>query len=118
MREAAAGRLAVTVERGDGFVVVRAEGEVDLGNADRFAAALREGAGDTGLVVVDLIGVPFMDSSGLKALLLASVQLGDRLALALGPGSPVAHLIEIAEVGDRFSIHPSAEDAIRARAGG
>ena len=81
------GSLELTVERRDGVTVVRAEGEIDLDNADQLGATLRGAASDsTEGVVLDLVGVPFMDSSGLKALLLASGALGARLSLAAGPG--------------------------------
>jgi len=118
MRGATPGRLDLDIDRRNGTTVVRAAGEVDLETAESLAAALRtatEGSEDA--VVLDLIGVPFMDSSGLQVLLVASRQLGDRLALALSSGSPVAHLLELAEVRDRFTAYPSAEDAIRAGAG-
>jgi anti-anti-sigma factor len=114
MRDAAAGRLQITVEPDDGAVVLRAEGEVDLETAEKLAAALRSAAAGGDRVVADLIGVPFMDSSGLKVLLQASDQIGERLALALGPGSPVAHLLELAEVRERFEVHATAADAISA----
>ena len=103
MSGATPGRLELDIDRRNGTTVVRAAGEVDLENAEALAAALRtatEGSEDA--VVLDLIGVPFMDSSGLQVLLVASRQLGDRLALALSSGSPVAHLLELAEVRDRF----------------
>ena len=64
--------------------VVRAAGEVDLETADALAAALRTAtAGSEDAVVLDLIGVPFMDSSGLQVLFVASRQLGDRLVAGL-----------------------------------
>ena len=113
MRDAAAGPLKISIERPNGIAVVRVEGEVDLDNADNLSAALlTAGAeGDHG-VVADLLGVPFMDSSGLKALLVASADLGDRLRLALSPGSPVLRLLDLVEVSDRFDIHGSPDEAI------
>ena len=113
MRDASAGELKISIERPDGVAVVRVEGEVDLDNAESLSAALRTAAtdGDQG-VVADLLGVPFMDSSGLKALLMASADLGGRLRLALSPGSPVMRLLELVEVSDRFEIHGSPAEAI------
>ena len=112
MRDASIGKLEVTIERAEGALIVRAEGEVDLDNADRLAAALRPGPADADArVILDLVGVPFMDSSGLKTLLFASADLGDRLSLVLSPGAPVERLLELAEVRDRFAVHTSIEDA-------
>jgi anti-anti-sigma factor len=118
VRDASAGRLEITVESSDGAAVVRAAGEVDLDTAERLAEALRGAGEHGGGVVADLVGVPFMDSSGLKVLLLASDELGDRLALVLSPGSPIAHLLDLADVRDRFQIHATAADAIHAREDG
>ena len=114
MRDASVGTLTISTERLDGVAVVRAEGEVDLDNAEKLSADLRKaGAGDV-RVVCDLLGVPFMDSSGLRALLVALAELGDRLSLVLSPGAPVANLLELAEVRERFPVHPTPEAAILA----
>jgi anti-sigma B factor antagonist len=114
MRDASAGALNVTVDQRDGAVVIRAEGEVDLGNAEKLSAALRMGGAEDASrrVVLDLLGVPFMDSSGLKALLIGSAELGGRLSLVLSPGAPVARLLDLAEVRDRFVIHETVEAAV------
>ena len=113
MRDASVGRLQITTERAGAVIVVRAEGEVDLDNADRLAAALRPGPADGGeRYVLDLVGVPFMDSSGLKTLLFASADLGDRLSLVLSPGAPVERLLELAEVRGRFAVHETVDSAL------
>ena len=118
-RDAFAGRLDISVMREDGAIVIRGEGEVDLENAEQLASTLRSAAAEPGdPVVLDLLGVPFMDSSGLKVLLVASADLGDRLVLAISPGSPVMTLLDLAEVRDRFVIHGTPQEAIRARGGG
>ena len=119
MREASSGALKILLELTGPVSLVRVEGEVDLGNADQLAAALRSAAaGEEPRVVLDLLGVPFMDSSGLKTLLVASGELGRRLSLVLSPGAPVARLLEIAEVRDRFAIHDDPEEALRHAKGG
>jgi anti-anti-sigma factor len=116
MRDAAGG-LNLTIERRGGAAVVQAEGEVDLDTAEALAAALRKADDGTAPVVVDLIGVPFMDSSGLRTLLVAVNELGDRFALVVSTGSPIAHLLDVTQVRDRFDVHGTVEDAIRALAG-
>jgi anti-anti-sigma factor len=120
MTDGFSGRLAIAVTQHNGAVVVRAEGEVDLDNAEQLQSAVRSAAADSGdrAVVLDLLGVPFMDSSGLKTLLVASGELDGRLVLAITPDSPVATLLELAEVRDRFSVHDTTEAAIAAHAGG
>ena len=115
-RDAHVGRLDVEIERDGGAFVVRAQGEVDLNNAEQLATGLRSAHGSDEPVILDLIGVPFMDSSGLRVLLLACEELGDRLALVMSPGSPIASLLDLAGVGDRFSMHPTPAAAIDAGA--
>ena len=110
-RDARVGHLSLSVSRESAVVLIRAEGEVDLSNADQLAASLRAVQPDD-RVVVDLLGVPFMDSSGLKVMLVAADELGDRLALVLSPGSPITSLIGIGGVSDRFSIYPTPAAAI------
>jgi anti-anti-sigma factor len=117
-RDAFAGRLDISVSREDGAMVVRGEGEVDLDTAEQLASALRGAVTDTdGLVVLDLLGVPFMDSSGLKVLLVAAAELGERLVLAISPGSPVMTLLELAEVRDRFTVCGTPQEAMTVRRG-
>jgi anti-sigma B factor antagonist len=57
----------------DGSLVVTVEGEVDLSNAARLGEALTEAmrTSASGTVAVDLAGLRFIDSSGLRQLLLA-----------------------------------------------
>ena len=112
------GRLVSWVERDDGLVVIGFEGEVDIETAEQFASSLRTAPGEDDVVVIDLRGVPFIDSSGLKALLVAAGDLGDRLALATSSSSPVVTLLELTGVRDRFAIHDTPEAAIFALLGG
>lgn len=64
-----------TESRSDGSVeVVRVAGEIDLETADQLAEAIDA---CHGLVVVDLGGVTFMDSSGLGTLIRARNRLVD-----------------------------------------
>ena len=77
MRSASSGGLELSVDRrstADGEIaVVRAQGEVDLGNADELAGALGSSTCvESDGVVIDLLGVPFMDSSGLRVVLVAA----------------------------------------------
>jgi anti-anti-sigma factor len=119
MSEAAAGRLELSVEQRDAgsarVAIVRAEGEVDLGNADELAGVLHSDACEKSAgVVLDLLGVPFMDSSGLRAVLVAAGELEPELAVVLSPGSPVLRLFELAEVTDRVAAYPTEDEAIDA----
>jgi anti-anti-sigma factor len=120
MKEASPG-LEISVDQraaGAGQIaVVRAQGEVDLGNAEELAAALRSEACErSDGVVLDLLGVPFMDSSGLRVVLVAAGELTPALVIVLSPGSPVRRLFELAEVADRLPAYATEDEAIDALA--
>ncbi len=58
--------LEVTLGRtDDGWTAIRASGEVDMATADRLGAVVHEHAGG-GPVLVDLAGLTFMDSTGVR----------------------------------------------------
>jgi anti-sigma B factor antagonist len=67
--------MAFTVEAADG--VVRPRGELDLATAGRVRDALRDQAGAHGRVTLDLAGVRFLDTSGLR-LVLETVEDSER----------------------------------------
>jgi anti-anti-sigma factor len=100
---------------GGEIAVVRAVGDVDLATSDQLAAELasdacRAGAG----VVLDLSEVPFMDSSGLRAVLVSIEELDCPLAAVIAPGSAVARLIEVTEVGPLLASYPTQDEALAA----
>jgi stage II sporulation protein AA (anti-sigma F factor antagonist) len=113
MTSDAVSKLRVTTERREGIAVIEAAGEVDLETADTLAAALRSqiAAGVDG-IVLDLLDVPFMDSSGLKQLLAASNELPERLIVVVGPEAPVRRLLELAEIADRIPVRTTVDEAV------
>lgn len=108
----APGHLEIWLERDEGLVVIGVAGEVDIETAEQFASSLRSAPTGDEVVILDLRDVPFMDSSGLKALLVAAADLGDRLALATVAGSAVLTLLELTRVRDRFAVYDTPEAAI------
>jgi anti-sigma B factor antagonist len=61
--------LAIRMERSsDGRALVLAEGDIDLATAGILRDALARALEDSALLVVDVGGVGFIDSSGLNAL--------------------------------------------------
>jgi anti-sigma B factor antagonist len=93
----------VTVEQRDGRVMLRAKGELDLSTVptlERALAALDDGA-PAG--VLDLSGVTFMDSSGLRLLIIASerAQAAGR-QLSIIPSSAVSLVVD--QVGLRATL--------------
>jgi stage II sporulation protein AA (anti-sigma F factor antagonist) len=112
--------LRIQTERRDGgergvVAVIRVEGEVDLANAEELAGALRAGGdGDAAGVLLDLSEVPFMDSTGLKVILIASRDLGQPLVVVSGIGSAVRRLLDLAGVADRVPSFESEDEALDA----
>jgi anti-sigma B factor antagonist len=84
--------------------VIVATGEIDLASAPRVESAIQDFAGQE--VVLDLRGVEFMDSAGLKVLIHQRTRLeesGGALRLVVGEG-PVVRLLELTGVSDAFLI--------------
>jgi anti-sigma B factor antagonist len=92
----------VSVEHTGGAVVIGLSGELDLSVEQTVQAALDE-AGD-GQIVIDLRGLTFMDSTGLRLILRADSRCRERhrpLRLVPGP-TPVQRVFELAGVEDRL----------------
>jgi anti-anti-sigma factor len=119
MTEHLPGRLEIQTETladdGAMVAVIRLEGEIDLANAEEFEAAVFSGAGrDAAAVVLNLAEVPFMDSSGLRVLLIAARDADRRVALVVPSDSPVMRLLEYAEMVDLMPVLPAEDEAIAA----
>lgn len=90
--------FCVDVVPGDGEIVVEATGELDLQSADvleREVSRLRDDGHDR--IVVDLRGVQFIDSTGLRLLIglhRAAQREGHSLSLVPGP-RPVHRIFEL-----------------------
>ena len=89
----------------DGATLVLA-GEADLSTVDMIAAWVDGAPGEAGDVSLDLSGVAYMDSSGLRALLDARTHLADqgRRLTVEAFSAPVARLFEITGVSDLFDV--------------
>jgi anti-sigma B factor antagonist len=82
--------FCVRLTRHDHDVVVAPAGELDVGSAGVLEAEIRElGARRVDRVVVDLRGVGFIDSTGLRLLLgMRNTALREGYALTVIPGPP------------------------------
>jgi anti-anti-sigma factor len=66
-------RMRVRAERGEGGVVLRLEGELDISSAPQVEQAVESQlAGGARQVVIDLRALSFIDSSGLRLFILLS----------------------------------------------
>lgn len=88
--------MEITVdELEDGRAVLRAEGRLDLVSAAELRGAVAATVeGGRSRVVVDLAGVPFVDSSGLGALI-AALKLARKAGGELRIAGPDAAVLEV-----------------------
>jgi anti-anti-sigma factor len=103
--------FTVDVRREGLVTTVMPAGELDLATADEFEAA----AGPVpagGRCVVDLRGLAFMDSAGLRAIMRLDLQgRTEGWALVVVPGEGmVRRLLEISRIGDRVTVVDDPED--------
>jgi anti-sigma B factor antagonist len=105
----------VSKERGDGHVVVAVSGEVDMASApqlwDRLQEAVAEGSP---IVIVDLVGVTFIDSTAL-GVLIEGKKLCDSegRAMRIAVSEPqIIKIFEITGLTELFDIHPTRDQAI------
>ncbi len=103
----------VVFERSDraGRPVLAVSGEIDLAAASRLAEALTSLIEDSsGNALVELSGVGFIDSSGVRELLKAkrAAQVaGGELSL-LNPSSACRHVLEISGVLSEFTVREAS----------
>ncbi|MGH2922715.1 MAG: STAS domain-containing protein [Solirubrobacterales bacterium] len=102
--------LKISAEGREGVTIVRVSGEVDLASHEQLTEQLRAAANGGDAVVVDLSGCSFIDSSGIRALLLGERE-AERFALA-GPGDQVMRVLEMTGVGQVVPIHASVDEAL------
>lgn len=90
-------------------LVVR--GEIDIQSAPQLDEALSNTAGDA--VVLDLSDVTFIDSSGLRVLVMARTRIdssGRSLVLCAGADSAVVRTIRLAGLTSDFEVVPNVDD--------
>ncbi len=85
----------------NGWLAIAVQGEVDLATVDDLREAIDQAVeGGSGSVAVDLTDATFMDSTGLKALVMAHRQFeedGKSFAIVVS-GGPVSRLIDLSGV--------------------
>lgn len=112
MHEVAPDALAITTSREGDALSLALYGELDLGTAPLLERALRKSQSKSHRVVVDLRGLEFMDSTGVKTLL-SAVRLwrgnGCRLTLRRGPRQ-VQRLFELTHTQQSFTFEDDNQD--------
>jgi anti-sigma B factor antagonist len=109
--------LKILIDRveaeGGNIAHVRLEGEVDLANADELSEVLAapECADAFGLLL-DLRNLEFMDSSGLRVILIAAQERKGRVATLVSASTSVASLFQMVDVSERLNVAPGEEEAM------
>lgn len=111
--------LAWRVDRHHGTLVVAPSGRVDESTASEFAERLTSevaGADEGGRMVVDLGGIDYMSSRGLRALTLAQRKAKEReVAVVLaGPNPVMREILAISRYDMVFKVFERTEDALAA----
>src|SRR5918911_381398 len=102
--------LPFTVERqlSDGTARIIVSGELDMETGPRLDEEIRQAEAERpAVLVLDLRGVTFFDSTGLQLVLDADVRAreeGRRFMIALGADGEPRRILELAEVIDRLSL--------------
>jgi anti-anti-sigma factor len=96
-------------------VVVRFSGELDAGDPDFAAELLTPISGGSSRVIVDLLNVSFIDSSVIRALLLAQreVEGGEGWLRVVYTHHLVRRVIDMCGLAEVFPQYPSIEAARR-----
>ncbi len=101
----------------DGIFIVHVRGELDISHEEELRAELNRGVAesDDG-IVVDLTDCEFIDSSGVRALLLgreAQRANGDEHGLVIASGSSqIVRILSVMGVDEAIPVRPSVEEAI------
>jgi len=97
--------------------LVTASGELDLAAAPQLSAILTMGAASSqSVVVLDMSGATFFDSTALGVVIRAADQLaqaGKRLII-VSPEGPVHRLLELTNLKQHFAIYADRDAAISA----
>jgi anti-anti-sigma factor len=110
----------VTAEPAAGdAVLVRVAGELDLSTHERLREPLVGAAQAGKSVVVDLGDCAFIDSSGIRALLLGHEAVtrtdgGQKQLLVAAPQPQVQRVLDMTGVTDAITVHPSVDEALEA----
>lgn len=108
--------LAIETKKlSDDWLSITVEGEIDLATADELSSALDNAlTNGTKHIVVDLNQSPFMDSTGLKTLVMAHRRMAedDRQLVLAVRGGPISRLIDVSGVESSLRVVASIEDVL------
>jgi anti-sigma B factor antagonist len=98
--------LRWTVDDGGAEVIVAVAGELDMGRTDALQTELVEAASSGKNVVLDMGDLTFIDSAGIRCLLIAREAASERAVMFTlrRPSSMVLRVLEITGTRDLFAV--------------
>jgi anti-anti-sigma factor len=94
--------FSIDVARDDGRTTLGLSGELDIATVGELETAISDGLAGGGQLVVDLRGLEFMDSTGVRALVAGHAAArdcdGSLVIVRARPGTEVARVIEISGI--------------------
>ena len=107
--------MAVTIEREGSTLVAVASGRVDSANASQFQeelGAVNDGSGSG--VVLDLGGLSYISSAGLRVILMVAKTLrsANTNFVVCSPTEPIREIFEISGFSQIIPIHNSKAEAV------
>jgi anti-anti-sigma factor len=110
------GLAQVVPVRQDEIVVARLQGEIDASNRAAVAQRLRDLVTNRAeVMVIDLGGVTYLDSTGIALLFELGIELRQRqqrLKVAVPPESPIARIVSLTGLERAMPVHPSVDAAL------
>jgi anti-sigma B factor antagonist len=108
--------ITTSVAHRDGVSVVSVGGEIDLSTAQAFEAVIADAlAEDPPALVIELSGVSFMASVGLRVLAATREKVGKALPLAVVADGPAAgRPIKLTGLDNIISLYPTLDQALTA----
>ena len=107
--------MDIKTERNDGTLIARAEGRIDGVNARDFEEAMKAAiSSDDSTVVIDLEGLSYISSAGLRVILLIAKTLRKRNAelVLCSLSDPIREVFEISGFDKIIPVHGSREQAL------
>lgn len=106
--------MEIAIRAEAAFQVVSLTGDVDMHSSPKVRQALLDCVGKKAAVLVELLGVTYMDSSGVASLVegfQTAKKQGSEFALA-GVAQPVMNVLKLARLDRVFPIHASVAERL------
>jgi anti-sigma B factor antagonist len=107
--------LRLVVETQNGHVMIRAAGELDLSSAPSLSTAAENAFADgSQVLMLDLSGITFMDSTGISAVLTAhrAAEARGAVVAVIAPSDIAMRVLQIIGVEHLLHIYDSIDEAL------